>query len=94
MFRIFTKWIPLGAYTWAGNIDYIVFVRKNTRTGMMQFKTKRVQAWWANKASFFPGIIDTQKAWDEITSVLTNRGLTLPIVKNNVERLKSKPWEK
>lgn len=66
----FTKWIPLGAYSWANNTDYIVFVRKNIHTGMMQFKTKRVHAWWANKNPFFPKLIDTQKAWDEITSAV------------------------
>lgn len=33
--RNYTKWIPLAFYDWAGDTDYIVFARKNLKTGMI-----------------------------------------------------------
>tara|TARA_R110000787_G_scaffold152446_1_gene266339 strand:+ start:667 stop:891 length:225 start_codon:yes stop_codon:yes gene_type:complete len=67
----YSKWRPLGKFTWATERNYIVFVRKNLKTGMMQFKTK-----WINKtflgmytSSMPQSDIDTQKAWDEITTL-------------------------
>jgi hypothetical protein len=34
-----TKWYVLATYNQSGN-DYVVFFRKNLKTGMMYFKTK------------------------------------------------------
>lgn len=64
----YTKWIPLGNYSHAGS-DYIVFVRKNIKNGMMQFKTKIANpSWFSNR--FLPiAMIDVKKAWDEICSI-------------------------
>ena len=62
----FTKWIPFGNYTWAGSNCYIVFARKNVKTGMMQFKTKLIHSWWRNKSPFVPNLIDVKKSWDEL----------------------------
>ena len=36
-----SKWIPLVAYNAEGN-DYITFVRKGFKTGMIYFKTKNI----------------------------------------------------
>lgn len=63
-----TKWIPFGNYTWAGNTCYMVFVRKNLKNGMMEWKTKMIHSWWRSKEPFVPKLIDVQKAWEEILS--------------------------
>ena len=68
----YTKWIPLGNYCFADN-DFIVFVKKNKRTGLMKFKTKRVCG--RSIVDTFTnlilpsGLIDVQKAWDEINNM-------------------------
>lgn len=65
----YTKWQPFGNYTWAGKNNYIVFVRKNLKTGIMQFKTKMIHSWWRSNESFIPpGLIDTKEAWANIVS--------------------------
>jgi len=65
-----TKWIPLGNFEFGGR-DYIVFVRKNKRTGMLKFRTKRVNFnWWSSKTVYnilTDDLIDVQKQWDAIT---------------------------
>jgi hypothetical protein len=38
-----TKWIPLGNFNW-NRVDYVVFVRGDKKTGMLDFKTKSVNA--------------------------------------------------
>lgn len=67
--RRYTKWIPLGNHKFH-SYDYVTFVRKNLNTGMLQFKTKRVNGYFAALGclhTFLPSdLIDTQKAWDEI----------------------------
>lgn len=65
----YTKWIPFGNYTWAGIKSYMVFVRKDKKTGLMQFKTVRIHSWWALKEQFVPKLIDVEKAWEEITNM-------------------------
>ena len=64
----YTKWIPLGTYSY-GYTDYIVFVRKNLRNGMMQFKTKTAAGnFTMYKHIFIPvDLIDTEAAWKTIT---------------------------
>ncbi len=68
--RKLTKWIPLGRFT-HGSHEHVTFVRKNLKTGMIYFKTKRTNSWIVAgicTTPFMPtNIIDTQKAWDEIT---------------------------
>ena len=67
----FTKWVALGSYNFAGT-DFVTFCRKNTKSGMMQFKTKRVNGWIGTgicRNSFLPPtLIDTQRVWNEITT--------------------------
>lgn len=63
-----TKWMPFGNYTWAGNTCYMVFVRKNLKTGMMQWKTKMIHSWWRSKEPFVPNLIDVKEAWEEISN--------------------------
>lgn len=41
MFRKYTKWIPLGEFTFS-NKQYVVMVRGNKKTGMLYFKSCRV----------------------------------------------------
>lgn len=61
-----TKWLPLGRYVHAG-ADYITFFRKNLKTGMMEFKTKRVNINNRFDTSCYPilpvDLIDTKEAW-------------------------------
>ena len=63
-----TKWIPLGQFT-HDDCDYIVFVRGSKKTGMLYFKTKRLNIKWG---WFFPQsilttkIIDISTQWNEI----------------------------
>ena len=71
--RKFTKWIPLGNYKWAGSKEMVCFVRKNLKTGMMEFKTKTMNTYplfkYAHDGLFIKDdIIDTKKAWEEIVS--------------------------
>lgn len=67
----FTKWVALGSYNFGGT-DFVTFCRKNTKSGMMQFKTKRVNGWIGTgicRNSFLPPtLIDTQRVWNEITT--------------------------
>lgn len=63
----YTKWIPFGNYSYGTEHDYIVFVRKNLKTGIMQFKTVRVHSRFHWKKIFVPlNLIDTEKAWNAI----------------------------
>jgi CRISPR/Cas system-associated endoribonuclease Cas2 len=63
----YTKWIPFGINSHAHQ-HYIVFVRKNKKTGMLQFKSKRIQT------SFYYGyfvpndLIDVRDSWNKIIS--------------------------
>ena len=62
----YTKWIAFGNYTWAGDTCYMVFARKNLRTGMLSFKTKMIHTWWRSKSPFVPKLIDTEKAFNDL----------------------------
>ena len=62
----YTKWIPFGTYEYSYT-NYIVFVRKNTKTGMMYFKTKTVQGSFNHGLIFRNDLIDVKKSWDAIT---------------------------
>lgn len=68
MFRKrYTDWIPLGVNTF-GDTHHVIMVRRNLKTGMMKFKSKRVQGFHHHK-SFLPhNLIDVQKQWDLITT--------------------------
>jgi len=62
----YTKWMPLGNYQYSG-ADYIVFARKNTLNGLMQFKVVKLQAWRYISNTILPyTLIDVQKAWNEL----------------------------
>ncbi len=65
-----TKWIPLGNYTFAGT-DYIVFSRVNTRTGIMDFKVKKVQKWklFTTSVVLPSNLIDTKKQWEKLIEI-------------------------
>lgn len=75
----FTEWIPLANYSWSSQTDYIVFARRNLKTGMIQFKTKRVINWWANKSLCIPhNLIDVKTQWNKLggeTNKITHRML-------------------
>lgn len=65
--RRYTNWIPFGNYRWAGDVDFIVFVRKNKRNGMLQFKTRRFISWHKLKSPFVPtNLIDVKEQFDKI----------------------------
>jgi hypothetical protein len=73
MFRKnYTKWIPLGSYTFNGGVDTLVLVRKNIKTGMLQFKQKKINAFSSTSSlvcSIFPkDLIDVKKQWEIINN--------------------------
>lgn len=65
-----SKWVALGKFTF-GNKEYVTFVRKNLKNGMLDFKTKRVNNPLFSMGCVNPflpaNLIDTKKVWDEIT---------------------------
>lgn len=64
-----TKWIPLGSFDFSG-VQYIVFVRKNIKTGMLKFKTKRINGKLVHGSRVHPiiqtNLINTASAWEAI----------------------------
>ena len=64
-----TKWIPLGKWAWDGN-EYVVMARRNLKTGMLRFKSKRVNKHLLgyNHPVLPTDIIDVRKAWEELVS--------------------------
>lgn len=66
----YTKWIPLGSFSFQSK-DYITYVKKNLKTGMMKFKTKRVNTFLFDSGCvdnvFTHNSINVQEAWEEIT---------------------------
>lgn len=61
----YTKWIPFGVNTHAYT-HYMVFVRKNKKTGMLQFKSKKIQT-SLFYGSFVPNsLINVEDAWCKI----------------------------
>jgi hypothetical protein len=68
-----TKWIPLGSYHWGGNAEYIVFVRGDKNTGLLDFKTKRTNSIGISDCvrPVLPhDIIDTRKQWELILNLI------------------------
>ncbi len=70
-----TKWIPLGNYSHS-ETDYITFARKNIKTGMMYFKTKRVNG---SLISFdnrvlISGLIDVAEQWSKLIKLKVGEG--------------------
>jgi len=67
----YTKWCALGSFTHL-SYDYVTFIRKNLKNGLLQFKTKRVNGWFAVMqctTPFMPSnLIDTGKVWNEVNS--------------------------
>lgn len=64
----YTKWMPLGNYSF-DDVDRIVFVKKNLKTGIMKFKTLRVNGLFGSCVNrILPNdLIDTKESWKEIT---------------------------
>jgi hypothetical protein len=60
-----TKWSVLITYNQSGS-DYIVFFRKNKKTGMMYFKVKRVGYPFVCSYHFTKSMVDIQKQFDEM----------------------------
>lgn len=66
--RKLTKWKVMATYNQSGS-DYIVFVRKNIKTGMMYFKTKRVGSPFVCSYHFIVNLVDIQKTFDEMLAL-------------------------
>lgn len=67
-----TKWIPLGTFVW-DNPQYLVFVRGNKKTGILQFKTKRVNKLGLSdcvRPVLPPSLIDPTTQWNEIQRLI------------------------
>lgn len=62
-----TKWEVLATYNQSGT-DYIVFFRKNKKTGMMYFKTKKVGYPFVCSYSFTKNLVDIQTQFDAMLS--------------------------
>lgn len=66
-----TKWEALGRFNF-DSYEYITFIRKNLKNGMLQFKTRRVNGWFGVMSCtepFLPSnLIDTQKVWDKVNN--------------------------
>ncbi len=41
IFKKMSKWVPLASYEHSGNV-YLIMCRKNTKSGMLYFKTKMI----------------------------------------------------
>lgn len=69
--RYKTKWILLGNYQF-GYVDYVVFVRGDKKTGLMDFKVKKVHKWTfgSNENILNRGLVDVKKQWEIITDML------------------------
>lgn len=63
----YTQWIPFGNHT-HGYQHYITFVRKNLKSGMLEFKTKKVQTSFYYGTFLPQNLIDVKKQWDDIIS--------------------------
>lgn len=58
----FTKWRPLHVHYFNCH-TYMVFIRGNLKTGMLQFKTKRILSWAHSK---LPIDINSQLVFEEL----------------------------
>lgn len=70
MFNLFekkTKWQPLVAYNARGT-DYIVFVRKGLKSGMVYLKTKRITPIGVCSYNFNATLFDIKKQFDSVLS--------------------------
>ena len=67
----YTKWVALGSFSFT-NYDYVTFIRKNLKNGLLQFKTKKVNGWFGVlgcTSNFMPtSLINTQKVWDDVNN--------------------------
>jgi len=67
-----TKWIPLGTFVW-DHPQYVVFMRGNKKTGMVQFKTKRVNKLGISDCvrPILPAnLIDPTTQWNELQRMI------------------------
>lgn len=66
-----TKWIHFGNFGFSDS-DYIVFVRGNTKTGMMEFKTVKANpVRFGLHNRFLPhNLIDVRKQWEKILELM------------------------
>jgi hypothetical protein len=64
-----SKWFPLGNYRYATK-DYVVFVKKNLKTGMLKFKVKSPHKRKGISTNpILPlSMINTQDQWDLINN--------------------------
>ena len=67
--RKLTNWIVLGNYIFA-DVDYIVFVRRNRKNGMLYFKTKKVQGNHSSHPILGHKFIDVQIQWEILQKLL------------------------
>lgn len=70
MFNLFekkTKWQPLVAYNYTAT-DYIVFVRKGLKSGMIYFKTKRITPIGVCSYNFDNTLFDIKKQFEDVIS--------------------------
>ena len=64
-----TKWIVLGKYSHTTD-DYVVFVRGSFKTGLLDFKVKKVQGFSYSNRILPNNFIDTKLQWDTIIDLI------------------------
>lgn len=64
LFEKKTKWIPLATYNSVAT-DYIVFVRRGLKTGMLYFKTKRVTPLFVCSHNLVKNFFDVSLQFDK-----------------------------
>jgi hypothetical protein len=68
-----TKWMPLGHYNWGSNKEYIIFVRGNLKTGLLDFKSISTNHRGISDCvnPILPrDIIDTRLEWNKIYDIM------------------------
>lgn len=65
-----TKWIVLGSYSHTSD-DYVVFVRGSLKTGLLDFKVKKIHRMTSFTNRILPNnLIDTKLQWDTIINLI------------------------
>lgn len=68
--RYKTKWIVLGRYSFGGS-DYIVFVRGSRKTGLLDFKIKKIGGIFTYTHPILPhDLVNVTEQWNKIINLI------------------------
>jgi hypothetical protein len=71
LFRKTTCWVPLATYNTGGS-DYIVFARRNLKTGMIYFKTKNISPRMITSYLFAAPLVDIKQQFTLVCTILAD----------------------